>query len=203
MRIGFLLSGSGSTLENLINRMNDLKTPAQICVVVSSRSDAYGLVRAEKFGIHSHVVEYKDYSGKVQEYSDKITEILKKYNIDLVVMGGFMSFYTIPPEYENKVLNVHPALIPAFCGKNMYGMRVHKAVYESGVKTTGCTVHFVNNEYDAGPIIAQKCVSVNHSDTPESIAEKVVAAERDIYPEVIDCFVRGRVNKINGKFFIL
>ncbi len=203
MKIGFLLSGSGSTLENLIGKMKELNTPADICVVISSKDDAYGLTRAKNNSIPARVVEYAKYKNDVQSYSTEITKTLKQHGAQFVVMGGFMSYYIVPLEYENKIINVHPALIPAFCGKNMYGRKVHEAVYKSGVKVTGCTVHFVNNEYDAGPIIAQKSVDILPVDTVDTISEKVVQAEREIYPVVVDAYCRGRVEKFGGRFFVV
>lgn len=203
MKIAFLLSGSGSTFENLLAKIKEMNTPAEIAVVISSKMDAYGIQRAKKHGIPYEVVEYKKYKSDLNKYSELITEIIEKYEAGLVVMGGFMSLYKIPDKLNNKVLNVHPALIPAFCGKNMYGEKVHEAVFKEGVKVTGCTVHFVDNQYDHGPIIAQKAVYINEDDNVETIAEKVVGAERELYPRVIDAFVRGKLKFRNGKPFII
>ena len=158
MKLGFLLSGSGSTYDNMMEKLQDLGTPAKMAVVISSRPDVYGVVRAKKSGVPVHIVEYKKYNNDIEEYSRAITKILEEYQVELVIMGGFMSFYQIPEKYIHRVMNVHPALIPAFCGKGMYGHKVHEAVYQSGVKVTGCPVHFVDNEYDNEPILDQSPV---------------------------------------------
>jgi formyltetrahydrofolate-dependent phosphoribosylglycinamide formyltransferase len=201
-KIGFLLSGSGSTLENLADKIKELKTPAEIKIVISSREGVYGITRAQNLDIDTRVVEYKNYKNDIDLYSSKITEIFKEYDVDFIVMGGFMSFYKIPPEYKNKVLNVHPALIPSFCGHLMYGDKVHKAAYDAGVKISGCTVHFVDNEYDHGPILAQGVVNIEKNDTFEDIRNKVQAKERELFPLVIDSFVRDKVSKSGNRFFI-
>lgn len=202
MKLGFLLSGSGSTYDNMMEKLQDLGTPAKMAVVISSRPDVYGVVRAKKSGVPVHIVEYKKYNNDIEEYSRAITKILEEYQVELVIMGGFMSFYQIPEKYIHRVMNVHPALIPAFCGKGMYGHKVHEAVYQSGVKVTGCTVHFVDNEYDHGPIIDQAPVEIIAGDTPDTIAEKVVDMERKIYPRAVDAIVRGRYEFKNGRVFI-
>ncbi|HOJ50797.1 MAG TPA: phosphoribosylglycinamide formyltransferase [Spirochaetota bacterium] len=201
-KIGFLLSGSGSTLKNLIQKINEKYLEAQISVVISSKSNVYGLKIAEENNIPCFVVEYSEHKKDLDEYSKKITEILKKYNVDLVVMGGFMSFYKVPEIYTNKVLNIHPALIPSFCGKGMYGLKVHKAVIEYGVKITGCTVHFVDNEYDHGPIIYQEAIRVLDNDTPESLAERVKEVEKRVYPYVIKKILENKFRIINRKVFL-
>lgn len=202
-KIGFLLSGSGSTLENLLvylkeNRLENI----QVSVVISSRENAYGLTRAKNHKIPAHVVPYKDYKSKPEAYSQKITEFLDQYEVDLAVMGGFMSLYIVPPHYQNRVLNIHPALIPAFCGKGFYGERVHQAVLDYGCKVSGCTVHIVDNEYDHGPIVAQRVVDVYEDDTVESLQHRVGDVEKQIYPWVIRAFAENRVEIQERKVFI-
>ncbi len=192
MNIGFLLSGSGSTLQNFIDWEKNSKLKGHIRVVISSKSDAYGLQRAKKNNIPHFVVEYNNFRNRIQEYSEKITSILNEYKCDLILMGGFLSLYQIPDIYNNKVLNIHPSLIPAFCGKGMYGKKVHQTVIDYGVKVSGCTVHFVNNHYDNGPIIEQQVVTVSHDDTAESLAKKVGVKERELYPVVVNNFIEGK-----------
>ncbi len=201
MNIGFLLSGSGSTLQNFIDLKNKNKFFGSISVVISSKKEAYGLKRAKKANIPAFIVEYKHFKNDVDSYSKKISKILKDYDCDLIVMGGFMSFYKVPKEFENKVLNVHPSLIPSFCGKGMYGEKVHKAVLEYGVKFTGCTVHLVNNEYDKGPIVAQGIVEVFDDDTEKTLSQKVQAKERELYPEIVNNFINGLYEVKEKKVF--
>lgn len=198
--IGILLSGSGTTFENICAHIDDGTLNAQIAVVVSSRKDAYGLVRARKRSIPECVVSSSQCTNP--EFSSKITRVLKEYNVDLIVMAGFMCFYDIPPEFEYKVLNVHPALLPAFGGQGMYGEHVHRAVLEYGAKITGCTVHFVHGEYDSGPVIMQAPVEVAQNDTPESLAHRVQEMERSIYPRAIDLACSGRLSVRGRRVFI-
>lgn len=192
-KIGFLISGSGSTLQSFIDAKKEGLFGADIAVVISSKPDVFGLERAAKADIPSAVVEYKKYQSDIEAYSQEITRILQSYGCEFVVMGGFMSFYQVPEVYENKVFNVHPALIPAFCGKGMYGGKVHQAVIKYGAKVSGCTVHLVNNKYDNGPIIHQEIVAVLDGDTPDSLAEKVQAAERSVYFKSVNRFINGEL----------
>jgi len=197
-KVGFLLSGSGSTLSNFLKWQNDKKFAGKIAVVISSKPHVKGLQIAKEVGIPSYCIEYQSFKGNVEAYSKAITDKLLEYKVDWVVMGGFLSFYNVPPCYQDKVFNVHPSLIPAFCGQGMYGSKVHEAVLEYGVKLTGCTVHLVNNQYDAGPIVAQKAVVVEDNDTPQSLAQKVQAQEREIYPLAVHDFILGNL-KLEGR----
>lgn len=196
--MGFLLSGSGSTLNNFLKWQKDKKFAGKIAVVISSKPEVKGLQIAKEAGIPSYCIEYQSFKGNIEAYSKAITDKLLKYNVKWVVMGGFLSFYQVPSCYQNKVFNVHPSLIPAFCGQGMYGSKVHEAALEYGVKLTGCTVHLVNNQYDAGPIVAQKAVVVEDNDTPQSLAQKVQAQEREIYPLVVQDFILGNL-KLEGR----
>ncbi len=192
------ISGGGTTLQNFIDRIGDGTLKARISVVLSSREDAYGLVRAERAGIPTVVVPSRRFGGDWEAMSAAIDEALEGFEFDLVAMAGFMCFYRIPPQLHGRVMNIHPALIPAFCGKGMYGMRVHRAVLEAGVKVSGCTVHFADNAYDHGPIIIQRCVPVLDDDTPESLSERVFREECRAYPEAINLFAEGRLS-IEGR----
>ena len=188
-----LLSGSGTTLQNLMDRVSDGRLPGwRIVKVISSRPDAYGLVRAENHGIPTEVIQRKKFRS-TELFSDAVWTAVRPDRPDLVVFAGWMCLLAVPDDFRGRIMNVHPALIPAFCGKGMYGHHVHEAVVAKGVKVTGCTVHFVDEEYDHGPIILQKPVEIDHSMTPEQVAEKVQAAEREIYPEAIRLFGEGRL----------
>lgn len=202
LRIAVLLSGSGTTLQNLIDKTKSGELPAEVVAVISSRKDAYGIVRAENAGIPSFVVPSRKYPNW-EEHSRPITEILGRFSPDLIITAGYMCLYVIPPQYEGKLMNVHPALIPAFCGKGFYGHLVHEAVIEHGVRVTGCTVHFVDNEYDNGPIILQRVVPVRSDDTADTIAERVMAEERVAFPEAIRLYAEGRLAVEGGRVRVL
>jgi formyltetrahydrofolate-dependent phosphoribosylglycinamide formyltransferase len=192
-----MLSGGGTTLQNFIDLVEAGKLPVTIVGVISSRRDAYGLVRAQKHGISSTIVARKEFDTW-EEFNQSLCEAVDSYRPDLIAMAGFMSLFRPRERYHGKMLNIHPALIPAFCGKGLYGHHVHEAVIQSGVKITGATVHFADEEYDHGPIILQKPVEVLDDDTVESLAERVQAVEREIYPEAIRLFVAGRL-RVEGR----
>jgi len=196
-RMLVMISGGGTTLQNFIDRIDAGQLPVRIVGVISSRADAYGLVRAEKHGIPTTLVARKEYTTW-EEFNQALCEAVNAYEPDLIAMAGFMSLFRIGKRYERRILNVHPALIPAFCGKGLYGHHVHEAVIESGARITGATVHYVDEEYDHGPIILQKAVEVLDNDTPDTLAERVQAAEREIYPEAIRLHVAGRL-KVEGR----
>lgn len=192
LRIAVLLSGSGTTLENLLVLSAAQQLPAEIVFVLSSRGDAYGLERAKQRGIPTAVVERKRFVLP-EEFSDALFEAVRPYRPDLICLAGFLSLLKIPSEYAGRVLNIHPALLPSFGGKGYYGNRVHEAVLKHGCKVAGCTVHFVDNEYDHGPIVAQRAVAVLEGDDVESLAARVQEAEREVYPEAIRLFAAGRL----------
>ena len=172
-RLAVLLSGSGSTLQHLIDRVADRRLSASIVGVVSSRPDAYGLERARRAGIPA-TVERK-----------AVFDTLRAWRPDFVVLAGWLHLLRIPPDFAEKVVNVHPSLLPAFGGKGMYGRYVHEAVLASGARVSGCTVHFADDTYDTGPIIHQAVVPVLDDDTPDTLAERVQAAEREAYPDAL------------------
>lgn len=196
-RMLVMLSGGGTTLQNFIDLIEAGKLPVTIVGVISSRRDAYGLVRAQKHGIPTTIVARKEFDTW-EEFNQALCEAVDGYQPDLIAMAGFMSLIRPPKRYYGRMLNIHPALIPAFCGKGLYGHHVHEAAVESGVKVTGATVHFADEEYDHGPIILQRPVEVLDDDTPESLAERVQAVERKIYPEAIRLFVAGRL-RVEGR----
>jgi phosphoribosylglycinamide formyltransferase-1 len=182
--IAVLISGGGTTLRNLIEKIRSGALPVEIRLVISSNPQAQGLEFAREAGIRALVIE-KSKAASAAEFSERIFGACRAAGVTYVVMGGFLKHVLIPPDFENRVVNIHPALLPAFGGKGMYGLRVHQAVLDAGEKTTGCTVHFVDNEYDHGPLILQRQVAVMPGDTPESLQARVFAAECDALPDAL------------------
>jgi formyltetrahydrofolate-dependent phosphoribosylglycinamide formyltransferase len=182
-RLAVLLSGSGRTLQNLIDRIGAGELSARIVLVISNKADAYGLMRAEEADIPTAIVTKSDFPGPA--FSERIFTLFRKARTDLVCLAGFLQLLQIPDDFSGRVLNIHPALLPDFGGQGMYGHHVHEAVLKSGVKESGCTVHLADNEYDRGTILVQKRVPVVHGDTPDTLADRVFAAECEAYPEAI------------------
>jgi phosphoribosylglycinamide formyltransferase 1 len=197
IRLAVLLSGSGTTLQNLLDRIASGLLRADIAVVVSSKADAFGLTRARRANLPSFVVERSSCASRV-ELSDRIFAHCRHAGVDLVCLAGFLQLLHIPEDFVNRVLNIHPALIPAFCGKGYHGLAVHRAALGMGVKVSGCTVHYADNEYDHGPIVSQRVVPVLDDDTPESLAARVFAAECEAYPQAIQWFAQGRL-RVEGR----
>lgn len=197
-RLAVLLSGSGSTLQNLIDRIADGRLAAEIVVVAASRADAGGLVRAQRAAIPTVTVARKQHPDAVS-FNDALHAALDDYSFDFVILAGFMSPFELRGRYAGRVLNIHPALIPAFCGKGLFGERVHRAVIASGVKVSGCTVHFADDEYDHGPIVLQATVPVLDDDTPDMLAARVHAVENEVYPEAITLLAQGRLEIVEGR----
>ncbi len=197
VRLAVLLSGSGTTLQNFLDLIRSGALQASVEVVLSSRADAYGLERARSAGIPAFAVPRKEFAS-LEAFNDALHARLDSFAIDLVLLAGFLSRFELRERYRDRVLNVHPALIPAFSGQGFYGMRVHEAVIASGVKVSGCTVHFADEEYDHGPIILQECVPVLDDDTPETLAARVQAVERRLYPEAVRFWSEGRL-EIRGR----
>ena len=193
LRLAVLLSGGGSTLQNILGEIDAGRLSAEVVVVVSSRPAAGGLQRAERRGIPTHVVERKSHPD-TDAFSRAMDETLAPYEPELVCLAGFMSLWRFDPRWDGRVLNIHPALIPAFCGKGFYGHHVHEAVIERGAKVSGATLHFADREYDHGPIILQRAVPVMEDDTPETLAERVHRVEDELYPEAIQLFAEGRLS---------
>jgi formyltetrahydrofolate-dependent phosphoribosylglycinamide formyltransferase len=197
LNLAVLLSGSGRTLENMQQAILAGRLSARVVVVVSSKSEAYGLVRARQHGLDAVAVPRQDYPD-LQAFNDAMNAVLTRYPIDLVVLAGFLSLYQPPPALVGHVMNIHPALLPAFGGRGLYGERVHRAVLESGAKLSGCTVHFADACYDHGPIILQAAVPVHDDDTVESLAARVFAAECELYPQAIQLWAENRL-RIEGR----
>jgi formyltetrahydrofolate-dependent phosphoribosylglycinamide formyltransferase len=193
LRLAVLLSGSGSSLQNLIDLRQAGELAVEIAVVIASKPDAFGLERARRQGIPAIAVPRKLHRD-VAAFNDALHAELARFDVDLVVLLGFLSPFETRGRFDGRAINVHPALVPAFSGRGCYGHRVHAAVIESGVKLTGATVHFVDAEYDHGPIILQEAVAVRDDDTPETLAERVQELERRLVPEAIRLFAAGRLH---------
>ena len=183
-RIAILVSGGGRSLENLAERMVSGVLDAELGLVISNRPDAYALERAERLGIPSLVLD-PDREMSPEVFSETVFSAVDDADCSLTVLAGFLRFLPIPPAWEGRVLNIHPSLLPAFGGKGYYGDRVHHAVLERGVRYTGCTVHYVDNVYDNGPIVVQRIVEVTPQDTVESLATRVFEEEKIALPEAI------------------
>ncbi len=206
MNIAVLVSGGGTNLQALIDAQNrgEIKN-GKITCVIASRPDAYALERAEKNGIATRVIARKEYDD-VHTYTKAVTDALIEEKADLVVYAGFMTILDeqIVKAFPYKMMNVHPALIPSFCGKGFYGLHVHEAVLEKGVKLTGATVHFVTEECDGGPIILQKAAAVENGDTPEILQKRVMEqCEWKILPQAVSLFCEGRIKVIDNKTEII
>jgi phosphoribosylglycinamide formyltransferase-1 len=176
LKMAVLLSGSGRTLDNFHERIQAGTLQAEIQVVVSNVADALGLEKARRYG----------YPAFHATGNQAVNAILADYEIDLIALAGYLKLYVPPEQLKRCVLNIHPSLIPSFCGAGFYGHHVHEAVKDRGCKVSGCTVHFANEVYDEGPIVVQKCVPVDDSDTPDDIADIVFAAECEAFPEAIN-----------------
>jgi formyltetrahydrofolate-dependent phosphoribosylglycinamide formyltransferase len=197
IRLAVLLSSSGTTLQNLLDCAADGRLAGQVVLVISNRADAFGLKRAEQAGIPTAVVERQEWRSR-EEFSERLFTLCRQARADLVCLAGFLQLLTIPDDFHGRVLNIHPALIPAFCGKGFYGHRVHEAAIAYGVKVSGCTVHFADNQYDHGPIVLQRPVPVFDEDTPDTLAARVFEQECEAYPEAIRLFAAGRL-RIDGR----
>jgi formyltetrahydrofolate-dependent phosphoribosylglycinamide formyltransferase len=196
IKLAVLISGGGRSLVNMIDHIKAGRVSASIALVISSRQDAGGLAKARQANIPTCVVSGKGKS--LEEFSIEITRELDKVQPDLICLAGFMCFYKIPTRYTGKVMNIHPALLPAFGGKGMFGHHVHEAVLKAGCKVSGCTVHFADNVYDHGPIIVQKVAPVLEDDTADDLAARVFEQEKIAYPEAIQLFAEGRL-RIDGE----
>ncbi len=200
-RIAVLVSGGGTNLQALIDAQKDGRlTSGEIVLVISNRSKAYALERARQNGIDAVFVSKKE-AGSLEGFDRAICAVLDEYRIDLVILAGFLTITGeyFPARYRDRIINIHPALIPAFCGKGFYGLHVHEAALEYGVKLTGATVHFVNEIPDGGAIILQKAIPVLDDDTPETLQQRVMReCEWQLLPQAAELFCAGRL-KIEGR----
>lgn len=198
-RLGVLFSGGGRTLENLARRIVDGSLAVEIPVAISTHEGAGGIERARRADIPVHVVDWRAAGA---DLSTRILGILEEVGVDWIVLAGCIRHLALPPRWEGRVLNIHPALLPSFGGRGMYGDRVHRAVLAAGARFSGCTVHFVTDEYDSGPIIVQRVVPVLPDDTPDSLAARVFEEECVAYPEAIRLCVEGRARIDDGRVLI-
>lgn len=205
LNIVVLVSGGGTNLQALINaEKNGMIKNGKITCVISSKPGAYALERAKQNNIPVRVIPRKEYAD-VSAYSQAVLSALKEENADLVVYAGFMTILdeSVCNAYPNRMMNVHPALIPSFCGKGFYGLHVHEAALKKGVKLSGATVHFVTEVCDGGPIILQKAVAVEDDDTPETLQKRIMEqAEWEILPKAVSLFCEGRIEVKDGKTII-
>ena len=200
-----LVSGGGTNLQALIDaeKRGEIKN-GKITCVISSNPEAYALERAKKNNIPSRIIERKEYSD-ILSYSEAVLEALRQEKADLIVLAGFMTILdeVVTKAYPYQIINVHPALIPSFCGKGYYGLKVHEAALEYGVKLSGATVHFVNEEADAGAIIIQKAVEIRNNDTPETLQKRIMEqAEWKILPRAVSLFCEDKIEIKNDKAYI-
>ncbi len=205
LNVVVLVSGGGTNLQAIIDKMEDgIVTNAKIVAVISNNANAYALERAKKAGIEAECISPKQFETR-ELFNEALLAGVNKYNPDLVVLAGYLVI--IPPmliaNYRNRLINIHPSLIPSFCGTGYYGLKVHEAVLERGTKVTGATVHFVDEGTDTGPILLQKAICVQQGDTPEVLQKRVmVEAEWEILPKAIDAIANGRVVIQDGKAWI-
>jgi len=196
IRLAVCVSGGGTTLQNLIDRIASGELAASVVQVIASKPAIGAIPKAEAAGIPVAVVTRK--GRTLADFSAAVFDPIRRAGADLVVLAGFLALVEIPEDYAGRVLNIHPALIPAFCGQGFHGAAVHRAAIEAGVKVSGCTVHFADQTYDTGPIILQRTVPVLDDDTPDALAARVFAAECAALPEAIALFAAGRL-KVEGR----
>ncbi len=200
--IAVLISGGGTTLRNILQKIAAGELNAAVKLVISSNPSAAGMRYAAEASIPVLVLRYKDFPTP-EAYRDAVFQPCREAGVQLVVMGGFLKHVLIPSDFEHRVMNIHPGLIPAFCGHGYYGHHVHEAALDYGVKLSGCTVHFADNQYDHGPIILQRTVPVLDDDTPETLAARIFERECEAYPEAIRLFAEGRLQVAGRRVQIL
>jgi len=203
MRVAVMASGGGTNLQKLLEAFpagDDSDAPARVVLVVTDRPGVGALERAERAGVHTEVVPPSDYPDQIS-FGDKLNDLFAGAGVELVVLAGYLKMVptNVVSAYSNRMINIHPALLPSFGGKGMYGRRVHEAVIASGAKVSGPTVHFVNEEYDRGLIIAQSAVPVYHDDTPEVLASRVLEQEHELLPLVVELIASGKVEVEGGR----
>ncbi|MFO0789761.1 MAG: phosphoribosylglycinamide formyltransferase [Pirellulales bacterium] len=202
LKLAVLISGSGRTLKNFIDLAAEGKLPVDIRLVVSSSAKAGGLKFASDAGILSVVIPRNLFAAGATgdaQFGDAIFGPCREAGVDYVAMAGFMKLAPVPADFEGRVVNIHPALIPSFCGPGMYGDRVHQAVIDAGVRVTGCTVHFVDNVYDHGPIIWQQPVPVFEDDTADTLGKRVFECEKEAYPHVLRQLAAAKIRLEGGR----
>lgn len=199
LKFAVMASGGGTDFQSLIDAVKAGQIDAEICCLIASKPDIYAVERAKKAGIPVEIVQ-KKFFGSVEAFDRAILATLKRYLADFVVLAGYLNI--VGPQtisaYKNKIINIHPALIPSFCGMGMYGSHVHEAVIAYGAKYSGATVHFVNEEADAGPIILQEVVPVLEDDTPEDLAARVLKTEHQLLPRAVALMAGGKL-RVEGR----
>ncbi len=200
-KIAVLISGGGSNLQALIDKVH--KKSAVIDIVISDEEDAYGLIRAKNNDIETKVISTKSYSSR-EEFCTALMEEIDKRDISLIVLAGFMKILSkdFMHHFKEKVINIHPSLIPSFCGKGYYGIKVHEKAIEYGVKLSGATVHFADEKADNGPIIIQKSVEVKSDDTPKKLQDRILKIEHEILPKAVELFCEDRI-EINERMVVI
>lgn len=201
IRLGVLISGGGTTLLNFLDQIRSGQLSAEVPLVIASQNNCKGVERARNSGLKCVVIRPRDFSS-VGDFSSAVFGELRKARIDLVTMAGFLSLLHVPDDFNLRVINIHPSLIPAFCGHGFYGHHVHEAAVQRGVKVSGCTVHFADNEYDHGPIILQNIVNVPDRCTADELAALVFEQEKLAFPEAIRQLASGRLMIENRRTFL-
>lgn len=201
LKLAVLISGGGTTLTNFLEKQAAGVLDIEVSLVIASRPDCGGIAKARAAGLRCEVVCRRDYENRT-EFSAAIFDLCRAADVDLVTLAGYLSLIQIPDDFQHRVMNIHPALIPAFCGQGYYGHKVHEAVVERGVKLSGCTVHFADNEYDHGPIIGQQAIPVKSTDTPDQVAANVFEAECELYPRMIQLFADGKIRIVDQRTVI-
>ena len=191
LRLGILISGGGTTLQNLAEVIARKELDAQITCIIASNPTCKGIERANRLRLPVHIITRKD-CGTIEAFSERIAHVLRHHSVELALMAGFLSLWTIPDDFTGRVMNIHPALLPHFGGRGMHGRHVHEAVLAAGEKESGCTVHFADNTYDTGPTILQKKVPVLPADTPDSLAARIFEQECQAYPEAIRMHIEAK-----------
>lgn len=204
VKIGVLVSGSGTNLQSIIDNIDIGNINGKIEVVISDIKNAYGLERARQHGIDAVFVNKKEYAN-IEQFDEAIIKELKGRNVELVILAGYLKILTSKfiEAYKNKIINIHPSLIPSFCGKGHYGIKVHEAAINYGIKISGATVHFVDENADTGPIILQESVNVEYSDDAESLQKKILKIEHEILPKAVKYYCDGKIEIIDRKVKIM
>lgn len=204
VKIGVLVSGSGTNLQSIIDNIDIDNINGKIEVVISNIENAYGLERAKQHNIDAVFVNQKEYEN-IEHFDEAIIKELKSRNVELVILAGYLKILTSKfiEAYKNKIINIHPSLIPSFCGKGHYGIKVHQAAINYGVKISGATVHFVDENADTGPIILQESVNVEYSDDAESLQKKILKIEHKILPKAVKYYCDGKIEIIDRKVNII
>lgn len=201
VKLGVLISGGGTTLLNFLEQIRSGELQAEVPVVIASQKNCRGVERSRAAGLRCEVLRPRDFPD-VASYSHAVFSVLRSAHVDLVTLAGFLSLLQIPPDFQWRVLNIHPSLIPAFCGHGYYGHHVHEAAVARGVKVSGCTVHFADNDYDHGPIVVQRTVGLPDDCSPDQVAGLVFEQEKIAYPEAIRLWAKGRIT-IRGQRCII